>query len=177
MMAGRGLGRTGGTIDKLESITGFFNDSFVDADVTSTRLCYRELVGNMGSILIMHGCKGRRKKLITLTCYQPGQMIWQTRKFDQENPCVDDLVRDIFAAMVQAQGGDATISVYQTEAYMAAAAEKNAFITTTLKARNDGYIADITALIVGLESVQLGAGRKVAHKPSIRGRVFGSSCK
>jgi len=122
-------------------------------------------------ILIMHGWKEDSahdqakmrlfQDLITLNCYQAGQGKWcgkRANRIKKHSRALIILVReahrilasgvvlDIFAVVVQAHSGDATTCFYQAEAYVVVAAEKTAFVTTTLTARKNGYIADIDAL-------------------------------
>lgn len=50
-MSGRGLGHTGGTIDKLESIPGFRTDLSIDAFVDTVRRVGAAVVGQTGNLV------------------------------------------------------------------------------------------------------------------------------
>jgi pyrimidine-nucleoside phosphorylase len=106
------------------------------------------------------------KDLVQLVVVQAAQMLVQGGVSEDLAECVDLVYNTllegrafpVFRDMVEAQGGDTRV-LDNPETYPSAKYE------TTIVAPQDGYVADVNAMIVGRAAVSLGAGRLEADEP------------
>src|SRR5260370_152024 len=166
MMSGRGLGHTGGTLDKLESIPGFrvglTLEEFREALLTAMDTPLGRAVGNSLEVIeCLETLKGRGPtdlEALSVTLAARMLRLGGAAKTDQEG---ETKIRDAltsgrglekFRDIIAQQGGDAR--VVDDYSRLPSAPQR-----TTFTAAHSGYVTGLDAELVGRATMVLGAGR------------------